>query len=60
MMHLEAIIERNKRPTPQPSRLSTLAAKEVQAGMVAQSYRINAVRPGDAPDPMPEAEAHPR
>ena len=58
MMHLEAIIERNKRPAPRPAQGETLW-HEYQHGMAIRSARANK-RPWDKPDTMPEAEAHPR
>ena len=36
MMHLEAIVERNKRPAPQPSRVSSAIAATFDRARVAQ------------------------
>lgn len=36
MMHLEAIVERNKRPAPQPSRVSTALARTFDHARVAK------------------------
>ena len=64
MMHLEAIKRRNANPAPQPTRRQT--NEYAHAAMIQQQARnnpfatLNAVRPWDAPDPLSEAEAHPR
>lgn len=58
MMHLEAIIERNKRPVPQPSRGES--QYHDMGARVAAALAARNKRPWDTPDPLPEAEAHPR
>lgn len=58
MMHLEAIIERNKRPAPQPHMHETDYVVNEARRAVELATRNR--RPWDKPDPMPESEAHPR
>ena len=62
MMHLEAIKRRNAKPTPQPTaRETNQATHDASVNRARMNGNLTSPkRPWDAPDPMPEAKAHPR
>lgn len=59
MLHLEAIIERNKRPPAQSQRFDGDIHVVLAAHALERADRVRR-QPWDKPDPLPEDEAHPR